>query len=874
MSTLIIRKKSLKTWLHTDSVLGNFIISKFYFSADDNSFQIVEQGQSKRIIYNVSDITLYDEPNGGGAETFTTITALSLRLEQLNYPAFQYDGQITSIANLIAEGTNITITGDGTEASPYVISATGGGFGTPKLSEVLAEENITDGNDIVISNGDAIELENLSKLQQGTIDNGFGGGISQICTAEKEQQWENGVRYLRAVGGTNVFAETLDDIIPDNSYDNTKNWAIDSYFKNLVTQKLYKCTDDTTGSAVWEEQASGSQTLQQTADVDPLNTNLNIYAENTDGDNYIAINLPDGSISIVINDGIGDASFSEQKTTQGYTVQLNNSITNKTGSYQILQDGRVIIQQTNTGETSSTIVQITEPTADTTWSVPAKSAGSYDFASTDDIPSITGLVPYTGATTNVDLGEFELKAGQIELDTTPTGTAGVAVTRWNDTIGSSETTLKGGSVVLKNGVDLVARVVNKVTPNTTLTKAAYQVVRISGAQGQRLAVNLAQANNDNNSADTLGIVTETIATNQEGFIMTVGQLEGINTTGSLQGETWADGDVLYLSPTTAGRVTNIKPNGSTGHIVVIGYVEYAHVNNGKIYVKIMNGWELDELHNVFIDTPLNNQALTYETSTDLWKNKTIIEDNITNDVTDKAPSQNAVFDALAENVEKAILKDLAFWISPQSSAFAYSPSLNNTTYLLSGNSSTSALMTQFATTSVASNVAFKRRHDGANFVSQLMKFNQKIRFQTNLSGQRFFHGFTKGNQFSAPTNVEPSTLTDIVGVCQLSTSTNMHVIHNDSSGTATTIDLGSDYPCNTNTYNYFITIQQTTTSYIVTVERVTVATGVSISETRTLTTNIMNYATGVIQVCTWITNNLNLAVASYLDGGYYGNFKL
>ncbi len=250
-------------------------------------------------------------------------------------------------------------------------------------------------------------------------------------------------------------------------------------------------------------------------------------------------------------------------------------------------------------------------------------SGDAQILNKPTIPSVTNLVPYTGATQNVDLGEFELKGGQLTLDTTPTGTAAVATTRWNDTLGSTETTLKGGSVILKNGVDLVARVVNKVTPNTTLTKAAYQVVKVSGAQGQRLAVNLAQGNTDLNSADTLGIVTETIATNQEGFIITVGQLEGINTTGSLQGETWVDGNVLYLSPTTAGAITNIKPNGSTGHIVVLGYVEYAHAINGKIYVKIMNGWELDELHNVFIDTPLNNQGLVYETSTDLWKNKTI-----------------------------------------------------------------------------------------------------------------------------------------------------------------------------------------------------------------------------------------------------------
>lgn len=239
-----------------------------------------------------------------------------------------------------------------------------------------------------------------------------------------------------------------------------------------------------------------------------------------------------------------------------------------------------------------------------------------------------GGVPYTGATANVDLGEFELKAGQIELDQTPTGTASVAVTRWNDTIGSTETTLKGGSVIIKNGVDLVARVVNKVVPNTTLTKAAYQVVKVSGAQGQRLAVDFAQGNNDLNSADTIGVVTETILTNQEGFILTVGQIEEINTTGSLQSETWVDGDVLYLSPTVAGAMTNIKPTGLTGHIVVLGYVEYAHAIHGKIYVKIMNGWELDELHNVYINptTLANNDVLTYDSASSLWKNKQI--DNI------------------------------------------------------------------------------------------------------------------------------------------------------------------------------------------------------------------------------------------------------
>jgi hypothetical protein len=314
---------------------------------------------------------------------------------------------------------------------------------------------------------------------------------------------------------------------------------------------------------------------------------------------------PSASQSNII---IDDNTIGTEYRTRGtYTFKTGASYTE---SFVIGSDGKLKISQTpDTGVTSDSLLV-------------RDSSGNVKQIAYPTIPVVTGFVPYTGATQNVDLGEFELKAGQVTLDTSPTGTASVGTTRWNDTIGSTETTLKGGNVILKNGVDLVARVVNKVTPNTTLTKATYPAVRVSGAQGQRLAVAYAQANNDNNSADTIGLVCETIATNQEGFIITVGQLEDINTTGSLQGETWADGDVLYLSPTIPGAITNVKPS-APGHIVVIGYVEYAHAIHGSLYVKIMNGWELDELHNVNISSPTNNQILAYTSSTQLWENKSV-----------------------------------------------------------------------------------------------------------------------------------------------------------------------------------------------------------------------------------------------------------
>jgi len=245
-----------------------------------------------------------------------------------------------------------------------------------------------------------------------------------------------------------------------------------------------------------------------------------------------------------------------------------------------------------------------------------------DLDNKPTIPDVSGFVPYTGATQDVDLGEFELKAGQVEFDQTPTGAAGVGVMRWNDSDGTLDLGLKGGNVTLQVGQESVLRVVNKTATNVNLLEANYQAVRVTGAQGQRLKVDLALATTDNLSAETIGLVTETINNNQEGFITTSGLVRGINTTGSLQGETWADGDILYLSPTTAGRATKVKPT-APNHLIILGYVIHAHITQGSIFVKVDNGYELDELHNVKITTAANNNVLAYTSATDIWENKTV-----------------------------------------------------------------------------------------------------------------------------------------------------------------------------------------------------------------------------------------------------------
>lgn len=239
-------------------------------------------------------------------------------------------------------------------------------------------------------------------------------------------------------------------------------------------------------------------------------------------------------------------------------------------------------------------------------------------------------VPYIGAISNVNLGEKGLSGGYLKFDLTPINTPNeVGVLSWNDIDGTIDLRLKGGNVTLQIGQELVKRVVNKTTGNINLLESNYQVVKIIGATGQRLSIDLAQANGELNSATTLGVVTENINNNQEGFITYSGEVHEINTTGSLQGEDWNDGDILYLSPSIAGRLTNIKPV-APNHVVIVGFVEYSHSVHGKIFIKVDNGYELEELHDV-LPTPYINKGILYrDTNLNLWKSNTIYD--ITNNI--------------------------------------------------------------------------------------------------------------------------------------------------------------------------------------------------------------------------------------------------
>lgn len=234
---------------------------------------------------------------------------------------------------------------------------------------------------------------------------------------------------------------------------------------------------------------------------------------------------------------------------------------------------------------------------------------------------ITWTDPSTAVLSNVDSITFNTAAGVSVSE---------GEIAWNDTDSTLDIGLSGGTV-LQTGQEFLARILN--TTGSTLTDG--QAVYITGAQGNRTTVSLAQANNI--SADlTLGIVTQQILNNQEGFVTLLGLVRNFNTSA------WLEGDELFLSASVAGGLTNVEP-AAPNHSVHIGFVVRSHASVGIIFVRVHAQEGVSELYDVVLTSISDGDILAYDSGTQTWVNgqrgqvDTVVGgSNITVDATDPA----------------------------------------------------------------------------------------------------------------------------------------------------------------------------------------------------------------------------------------------
>ena len=161
----------------------------------------------------------------------------------------------------------------------------------------------------------------------------------------------------------------------------------------------------------------------------------------------------------------------------------------------------------------------------------------------------------------------------------------------------------------------VSKIAEEVKNQTGATIAKGSVVYISGATGDNALISLSDADTEATSSKTLGLTAASIANGATGMVICEGLISGVNTGSATAGQS------VWLSSTAGGFVFNTPP-ASPAHSVYLGVVIRAHAVNGEILIKVQNGYELDELHNVTAPSPADNDVLAWDSASSMWTNQT------------------------------------------------------------------------------------------------------------------------------------------------------------------------------------------------------------------------------------------------------------
>ena len=311
----------------------------------------------------------------------------------------------------------------------------------------------------------------------------------------------------------------------------------------------------------------------------------------------------------VITNG-GGTSQSVLDTLASLQTQINNLIPSQTGnsgkflttngtalSWASISGGGLSYQGTWNASTNT-------PTLASSTGV----SGYYYIVATAGSTNLNGITDWQIGDWLLFNGTVWQKIDQSDLVQSITSADGsIVVTTTGSTVDLAVSQTSPASV-------LVEQVRNST--GATLTKGT--AVYISGATGQLPTVTKAQANNDTNSAQTLGLITADISNNSNGYVTIIGLMSNLNTSA------FTDGAQLYLSPTTAGTLTATKPY-APNHLVYVAVVAHAHPTQGKLLVKVQNGYEMDELHNVSAQNATDGQVLIYNDTTNLWEKNTLTD---------------------------------------------------------------------------------------------------------------------------------------------------------------------------------------------------------------------------------------------------------
>jgi hypothetical protein len=334
--------------------------------------------------------------------------------------------------------------------------------------------------------------------------------------------------------------------------------------------------------------------------------NVRVYPDSPDINNVV--------MNMIIATGPAGTSAYSQIVQTSNRLYFNGATTDSI--YNSKFAGKTFINELNFGTAPQLATVATSGAYADLTGKPALStvATSGSYADLSNKPSGTAPLSYNSGTNSFEISVASASTNGYLTSTDwstfnakyllPSGGTTAQYLRGDGTLATFPTTLDSTRLIFTG----------KNVTGSTLTKGT--VVYINGVSGNTALLAKAIASGDSTSAQTLGVVEFDIANNQSGIVVLVGLV------GSLDTSSYTEGVQLYLSGTVAGAFTSSKILAPT-HLVYVGIVTRAHPTQGTIEVKVQNGYELDEIHDVQISSPANKDILYHDTATSLWKHASI-----------------------------------------------------------------------------------------------------------------------------------------------------------------------------------------------------------------------------------------------------------
>ena len=761
---------------------------------------------------------------------------ININIEETNDIVNIVSSEVTELIDINVGETVEEVTLNITEEIIQVnINKIIGGGGDQTLAQTLVFGNQTDGTDIFLNNEDSLLLENTSSLKKGTYNFGGNGGISRVCSNNYEDMWQNGFRHVFDQSGFIRNSTNCFNIVPDVSFDVTLRFKIGSIW-TLDDGTNYICTDATEGAAVWEL--------------------YNVIPTNTSDLNNDSNFVSDASYVHTDNNFTTAEQTKLAGIEAGAEVNVNADWNATSGDAQILNKPTI----PSAGVTS---VGLTMPTAFSVTNSPITSSG--DIAVTG-----AGLVS-------------QYVRGDGTLANFPTSTGGGSSVNYYLNGSISQGTFGGDTYYQMSKTPILGAGTNFIRTNGAGNGYIASFITDAGdpsflnIPGGNWNVEFYfQSSASGGSPQFYGEIYKVSATN----VFTLVASGSANPEGITNGTTVDQYFTSIPVPQTSLLITDRL--AIRIYVITGGRTITLHTENGNLCevlttfttgLTALNGLT-SQVQNLAVGTSGTDFAISSATDTHTFNlptasatNRGALSSTDWTTFNGKATKVTDIASVQDNGIYSTFMNGAICYFLAGYGAATFNNLRINSNFNLSGNSAIFTNNTiQFSTTATAGTLAWQRGtpfyHSGRSL----------FRFQPNIvsSDARYFVGLSNLYQLTNPTNVEPTTLTQTIGVAKLSTSTNLFIIHNDGTGTATSVDLGVNYPATSNLYIYDIKITSTFAGVFtgVTVRRTTVSTGATISTDYAV---ISNYPTGVgTNPVLWITNNASAVANSLYHFGAIG----